>query len=145
VTHGLLLALAVSVAGLAAVGVWTILFRAPPPGLFPQWIGPETAWAPFLLTTSIASPLTEELVFRGLLYRSLRGRWNAVLATLGVSGLFAGLHVIFGGQAVFPFAGSLLFCSGYEFTKHISAPVLLHVFGNGILFTAPCLGLFQAG
>jgi len=142
--HGLLLALTVSLAGLLGVGLWAILFHSPPPGLFPQRVVPETAWVPFLLTTSIASPLAEELVFRGLLYRSLRRRWNAVLSILAVSGVFSGLHVLFGGQAVFPFVGSLLFCTGYEVTKHISAPVLLHVFGNGILFTAPWLGLFQA-
>ena len=143
--QGLVLALAVSFAGLAAVGVWTILFNAPPPGLFPSRLDPETAWIPFLFTTSLASPLTEELVFRGILYRGLRERWNAIPAMLVVSGIFAGLHVLFGGQALFPFVGSLLFCAGYEVTKHISAPVLLHVFGNGILIAAPSLGLFQAG
>lgn len=143
--QGLLLALAVSFAGLSAVGLWTILFRAPLPGLFPSGIDPKSGWIPFFLTTSIASPLAEELVFRGLLYRTLRRHWNAVLGMFAVSAAFAGLHVLFGGQALVPFLGSLLFCAGYEVTKHISAPVLLHVFGNAILFTAPAVGLLPGG
>lgn len=143
--QGLVLAVAVSFAGLASAGMWAILFNAPPPGLFSPLLRPGMPWLLFLFTTSIASPLAEELVFRGLLYRSLRTRWNAVFSILAVSAVFAGLHVLFDGQALVPLLGSLLFCVGYEATKHISAPVLLHVFGNAILFTAPCLDLFQAG
>ena len=81
----------------------------------------------------------EELVFRGILYRGMRSVWPAVPSVLVNSLAFACLHFLFSGQAVLPFVGSLVFCVGYEKTKHILAPVLLHVFGNLIIYAAPSL------
>jgi len=82
-------------------------------------------------------PVAEELVFRGLIYRSLRLRLSALSAMGAVSFGFAALHLPFGGQFLVPFMGSLVFCAGYEVKKTILAPILLHVFGNLVIFLSP--------
>jgi uncharacterized protein len=131
------LALTVSALGMTVLLAWFHLLHLPVIGLPRRAVPPESGWLLFLFTTSIASPVAEELVFRGLIYRSLRLRVSALLATGAVSCGFAALHLPFGGQILMPFAGSLVFCAGYEMKKTILAPVLLHVFGNLILFLSP--------
>lgn len=135
--RSLLLALTVSAVGVTGLFLWTRVFHLPTFGLFHQNILPPSGAALFLFTTSIASPVAEELVFRGLLYRSIRVHLPMPLTTILVSGGFALLHLLFGGAFLLPFIGGILFCAGYEKEKTIWAPVLLHVFGNWIIFLSP--------
>jgi len=137
--HSVVLAATAAALGCALVWSWMEFAGSPFPGLPRKGWSPEAGWVLFLFTTSIASPIAEELVFRGILYRGMRSVWPAVPSVLVNSLAFACLHFLFSGQAVLPFVGSLVFCVGYEKTKHILAPVLLHVFGNLIIFTAPAL------
>jgi len=130
-------ALAIAACGLAFLGIWKGLVSFPPPGLPGRPHPPPAGWGVFLFTTCIASPVAEELVFRGLLYRGLRLRCSLPISMVLVSLGFAGLHVIFGGPFLVPLAGSMLFCAVYEKEKIFVAPVLLHVLGNGILFLSP--------
>jgi len=46
----------------------------------------------FALLATVWAPITEELIFRGALYRHLRGRLHWVLAALLSACLFAGMH-----------------------------------------------------
>jgi membrane protease YdiL (CAAX protease family) len=133
--RGLVFASMVAVAGIAALCVWVRIPFLPDPGLS-RAVSPGAAWPAFLFTAALASPIAEELVFRGIFYRSLRVRLSWLPATALVSGVFAGLHVIFGGGLITPLAGSLIFCAGYEKDKTIVTPACLHIFGNLIIFAA---------
>lgn len=96
----------------------------------------------FFMTSCLLSPVAEELFFRGLLYRNLREKWNPLLSIGFVSILFASIHFFTTKQvsgAFLPFLGSLIFCSGYEKTKFILTPILLHISGNLIIYMSPFL------
>ena len=137
-----LLAMALPALGMGVLLVWVHGLHLPIFGLPRSPSPPEPGWPLFLFTAAIASPLTEELVFRGLLYRSLRTRFSSLFATGMVSTGFALLHLPFGGQFLVPLAGSIVFCVGYEKEKTILAPILLHVSGNLVIFLSP-FWLFQ--
>ena len=82
-----------------------------------------------LLTVGVLTPIVEELIFRGLIYRRLRwsldARWAAVLSAM----LFAVFH---GNllQGIYAFGIGLLMAFVYERYHHILAPVLIHVGAN---------------
>ena len=46
------------------------------------------------ITTALAAPVVEEFLFRGILYRYLRGVWGIWPATLGSAAVFSALHLI---------------------------------------------------
>lgn len=54
--------------------------------------GPELAL--LVLGVSLLAPLTEELLFRGLLLRSLARRFGAVVAVVASAATFAGVHLL---------------------------------------------------
>ena len=95
----------------------------------------------FYASSCLISPIAEELFFRGIIYRIMREKWNACVCIGIVSVLFASIHYYFNGQALVPFLGSLIFCLGYEKTKSILTPALLHITGNLIIYFFP---LFRA-
>ncbi len=134
--RSLIIALLVSAAGLAALAVWVRIPHIPDLGLS-QGLHPRLSRIPFLFTAALASPVAEELVFRGLFYRYLRTRLSPLPATGLVSGGFGALHILFGGGFVVPFTGSVVFCAGYEKEKTIFLPIFLHIFGNLIIFLFP--------
>ena len=94
----------------------------------------------FLITSSLLSPLAEEFYFRGLLYRKMREKGSIWVSMAAVSLLFASVHFWFGNEALFPLLGSIVFCVGYEVTKTILTPILLHISGNLIIYMAPFIG-----
>lgn len=94
----------------------------------------------FYLVSCLFSPVAEELVFRGIIYRKTREYWNAWICTAIVSALFVLLHYSFDAQILMPLMGSFVFCIGYEKTKFILTPILLHVIGNIIIYTSPFIG-----
>ena len=93
----------------------------------------------FYIISCLLSPVAEELFFRGIFYRKMREKWNIWICIGVVSSLFAFIHYYFSGQAIVPFSGSLVFCIGYEKTKFILAPILLHISGNLIIYLSPFL------
>jgi len=131
------LALAVAACGVACLWAWKRLMPFPPPGLPTQWSRPAAGWGLFLFTSCVASPLAEELVFRGLLYRNMRRWCSFPFSAMVISLAFGGLHLLFESPFVLPFLGSLLFCAAYEKEKIFLAPLLLHMFGNAIIFLSP--------
>lgn len=134
----------VSAAGIIFLACWKFLFGSSMlklgPGLFHQSVSTRIA---FYVTSCVVSPIAEELFFRGLIYRKLREKYGAWICIFSVSVLFAFTHYYFNRQvmqALMPFLGSLIFCLGYEKAKFILTPILLHIFGNLIIFLSPFLG-----
>ena len=97
----------------------------------------EEPWSPAYIATVIGvvliAPLVEEVLYRGLLQRALRGfgigPWPAVIAT---SAAFALMHL---GSAdahalAALFVLSLAFGWAYERTGRLIAPVLMHILFN---------------
>lgn len=95
----------------------------------------------FFTNSCLISPVAEELFFRGIIYRKIRENLNAWISIGAVSLLFAFIHFYFSGQtlsqSLIPFLGSLIFCLGYEKSKFILTPILLHISGNFIIFLSP--------
>lgn len=82
----------------------------------------------------IVAPLTEEVFFRGILYRTLKGLLNARLAMLVTSFAFAAVH--FNLLAFFPlFALSFFLILVYERTGHLVVPILYHAAFNLLMVT----------
>ncbi len=129
-------------AGLLFLMTWKIVFGSSmlklDHRLFNQ-TGP--ALIAFYATACFLSPVAEELIFRGILYRTMREKLRVWISILVVSSLFAFIHYYISGQAIMPFLGGLIFCIGYEKTKFILTPILLHISGNLIIFFSPFLKL----
>ncbi len=106
-----------------------------------RWVSPAPTPAAEALALCVAggvvAPVTEELVFRGILYAGLRRRWGPLPSTLLVAGLFALAHRM---GAPVPWAqavGGLLFCAAYEWSRSLWAPLLVHTAGNLAIFSLP--------
>jgi len=96
--------------------------------------GPGDGW--FFLTGAmvvIAAPVTEEILYRGLLQETLRrigaGPWTAILIT---SAIFAAMH--FSTAAPHAIAGLFVLSIGFgwafERTGRLAAPILMHALFN---------------
>lgn len=87
----------------------------------------------FLLVGGVISPVTEEIVFRGILYGYLR-QWGMLAAIVGSTLLFVLAHAI---QGVFPLTqvvGGLLFAVAYERERNLLVPMVIHILGNLAIF-----------
>lgn len=84
----------------------------------------------YLLTSLVFAPISEELIFRGVLYQSFRDHMgHPLVASLFVSGLFALSH----GTLVHLFVGigvSLLSIIVYEMTGKIKYCIITHALHN---------------
>lgn len=92
-----------------------------------------------LLLTVLAAPLTEEAVFRGLVYGRFRRAMPKWVAILLSSGLFGLLH----GQPLwmaYAFVMGCIFCAVYERHGTLLAPVLVHMSFNGASFLFSLMG-----
>ncbi|MDQ6907766.1 MAG: CPBP family glutamic-type intramembrane protease [Chloroflexota bacterium] len=84
-----------------------------------------------LITASIAAPIIEELLFRGVLYGWLRTRWSAVGGVILSAAIFSAAHAI-------PLILASIFVVGltlaivYEKTKSTIATMTLHSLFNTI-------------
>ncbi len=87
----------------------------------------------FLLTAAIVAPVIEELLFRGLLLRSLRRRFSPAVAIIGSSLLFSVAHLVggvtLGTVAVVPALFALGAISGIAavWTGDLSVSIPLHM------------------
>ncbi|MGI9515900.1 MAG: CPBP family intramembrane glutamic endopeptidase [Pirellulaceae bacterium] len=101
-----------------------------------------------LFIASVLAPLTEEIMFRGVLYRHLRdssrhmARWGSVgFATLLSSILFAAIHPQ--GIIGIPVLTTLAigFCLAREWRGSLVAPITMHALNNGVtmLFLVPAI------
>ncbi len=81
----------------------------------------------------VIAPISEEVLYRGILYRGLRNSTGRVVAAIITSILFGFLH----GQwnvAIDTFVLSLLLIVGLEYTKSLWTPIFLHGLKNFIAF-----------
>ncbi len=94
------------------------------------------------LVACIAAPITEEIMFRGVLYRYLREfsrAWGLILSIifsmLISSFLFAAIHPQ--GLSFIPVLGALAvaFCIGREWRGSLIAPMVAHGVSNGAVMT----------
>jgi membrane protease YdiL (CAAX protease family) len=81
----------------------------------------------------VITPFFEELIFRGWLYRKLKGKIGAVVSAILVAILFGVLH---GQWNVGITVGimSLVICIEQELTGTIYAGILTHMIKNGVAF-----------
>ena len=82
-----------------------------------------------ILTTVILVPIVEELLFRGLLYRSLKTKTKPLYAAILSAALFALVH---GEMRVMPqlFVLGLIFSYFYEKNGSLAVPITLHCSNN---------------
>jgi len=104
--------------------------------------------AVFLLTAAIVAPAFEELLFRGLLLRSLRRRFSPAIAVAGSALLFAVAHLVggvtLGTIAVVPALFALGAISGVAavWTGDLTVSIPLHM-GFNLLTVAEYAFLFH--
>jgi len=88
----------------------------------------------------LVAPLSEELFFRGLVFRGLRGFWR-LLPSLAVSGLvFGAFHGNLSVMIPFALIGAL-FAWGYERSGSLLTPILAHLLVNGLSFALSVAGV----
>lgn len=84
----------------------------------------------YFFTIIITASITEELIFRQIVYGNLRVKFNAFFAIILTSFLFAFLHFNEGLYMAIPLTGGILFAILYEITGNLIAPIILHAAGN---------------
>lgn len=86
-----------------------------------------------LLMAGVFAPVTEELMFRGALFRGLRERWSFWPSALSVALIFAVIHPQ-GALAIPPLAALAVGFAGLrEWRGSLIAPVLAHAIHNSTL------------
>ena len=95
-----------------------------------------------LMVASIAAPIVEETMFRGVLYRQVRSSvrgwstWAAIAVSAGTTSLiFALIHPQ--GLLAVPalMALAIAFCLAREWRGSVIAPIVMHGVSNGIVMT----------
>jgi uncharacterized protein len=88
-----------------------------------------------LLAAAVAAPVSEELFFRGYVFRAYLQEKGPAVAFLGSAVIFAALH----GQVILLFAIAsmgLVLAWLYQRSGTIVAPILAHAINNGVAFLA---------
>ena len=82
-----------------------------------------------IIAVGILTPITEELIFRGLIYRRLRWSTEARFAIPASAFIFAVFH---GNllQGIYAFCIGLLLAFVYERYHHLAAPAAIHIGAN---------------
>ncbi len=93
-----------------------------------------------MLLGSLAAPLGEELLFRGVFYNALRRRWSFWPAALVSSLVFGGFHLI-PMQVIAAAVLGVALCWTYERSHSLWAPVVVHAVNNLIGFILTFAGL----
>ena len=105
------------------------------PKQFPVQVLEETASAnlalALVLLTVIVAPITEEVLFRGMLYLPLRSRLGPVVGALVACAIFSGVHVYPLGL-VHLFLMALILTALFETTGSLYIPIIAHGVHNGI-------------
>ncbi|MQA99251.1 MAG: CPBP family intramembrane metalloprotease [Actinobacteria bacterium] len=84
-----------------------------------------------LVDAALIAPFVEELIFRGLVYRYLRGRWNVIGAVIVSSALFAATHLIVPLMPVL-FALGIVLARITERYRSLYPAVAVHGLNNGL-------------
>ena len=92
------------------------------------------------LATIVGAPFSEELLFRGLLHRGLRGYWRRVPAMSLSGALFSVFHLNLAVLVPFAFIGAL-WAWAYEESGSIWTTIAAHAGVNSVAFVATLLFL----
>lgn len=136
VSHGVVtLVLVLPVLALASAA-WTRLLRAgglpdAPQDLIAIFGGVQAPWVlvMMLLVACVLAPFSEELIFRGTIYRYCRQRFGRGLALVVSSVAFGALHMNWAGFLPLALLGAGL-AIAYERTGDLRVPVLAHALFN---------------
>ena len=116
--------------------------RMPPPGMesaYNIYVDAEQAQAEggleflifFAFMAVVVAPIGEEILFRGILYPSIKQNGYPKVAIFGTAVLFGLFHVNLLTFASLTFVGlALIFI--YEKTDNLLAPILAHAFFNAV-------------
>lgn len=86
-----------------------------------------------ILLIVIAAPISEELLFRGMVFGGLRNHMPRIAAALTGGMVFGGLHALTGLSAVPPLiAFGFILCLLYEKTGSIVPGIILHMLNNSV-------------
>lgn len=83
-----------------------------------------------IVAAVVIAPLSEEVLFRGVIYGVLKRYTDAPFAALSSSLMFAVIHMHVGSLMPL-WILAVLFCIAYELTGCLLAPMLLHMIFNG--------------
>ncbi|SDN50599.1 hypothetical protein SAMN04488137_4691 [Fictibacillus solisalsi] len=86
----------------------------------------------FMIVTSIAGPILEEIIFRKIIFGSLYRRFNFVIAAIISSLIFAAVHFDFTHLLVYTAMG-FVFAFLYVKTKRLLVPIVAHVSMNTLV------------
>jgi membrane protease YdiL (CAAX protease family) len=88
----------------------------------------------------VVAPVSEELFFRGLIFRGLRGYWRLLPALLVSGALFAAFHGNLSVLVPFTFIGAF-FAWGFEESDSLWTSILAHALVNGLSFALSVAGV----
>lgn len=91
----------------------------------PLWLG--------LVLYGLVSPITEEIIFRGITYNRMKRFFKVVPCVFVTSLLFGGFHANL-PQFLYGTCMGVLMTLAYEWTKTFVAPLLLHMSANVFVF-----------
>lgn len=91
----------------------------------PIWLG--------LLLYGVVSPLTEEIVFRGITYNRMKRYYSVVPSIIVSALLFGGFHANL-PQFLYGTCMGVLMALVYEWVKSFAAPLLFHMAANVAVF-----------
>lgn len=99
----------------------------------------------FLVYFSLLGPITEEIIFRGLIYRILRNKYNVVIGGIISTILFVAIHNITSNEIISTVVTlglvSLIFTYVYEKSGSIWSSIVTHSLNNIVWFLFVYLGL----
>lgn len=95
-----------------------------------------------LIGLGLLAPVTEELLFRGLIYRRFKEFNRTIFAIVWASIMFALLH---GNrvQGIYAFVMSVFLCYCYERYQTLMAPLLVHISSNCVAVIAGETGVLD--
>ncbi len=92
---------------------------------------PVELWILYACLGVVAAPVFEEFIFRGLVYRGMRGNLSVAWSALGSAAIFAVVHPPVAAIPVFLMG--ILAALVYERTRLLWAPILAHMVYNGAI------------
>jgi hypothetical protein len=95
-----------------------------------------------LIIYGIISPVAEEMVFRGIVYRKMRDNYGVPIALVGSALIFGAIH---GNlvQGIYGTAMGLLAAWLDEREKKLAAPILFHGAANAVVYLVSSTALWQ--
>ena len=85
------------------------------------------------LSSSIAGPILEEFLFRGIVYEKLKRVLRPLSAMILSSLIFAMFHASI-SQIIYAFGMGILFTKAYETTQSLKTPIVMHMSVNALIY-----------